>query len=54
MNQRPSTDKSVVSLRADQLAATFVRCCEAGQVAYPDPCPWHGVSDPQYQRLEES
>ena len=19
-----------------------VRCCEAGQVAWPDPCPWHG------------
>jgi len=25
-----------------QLRASLVQCCEAGMVAYPEPCPWHG------------
>ena len=30
-------------LRMIQLLAAQVTCCEAGQVAYPEPCPWHGT-----------
>ena len=35
-------------LRNIQMAAAQVRCCDAGRVAYPQPCPWHGRSDEQY------
>ena len=25
-----------------QMKAALVKCCEAGRVAYLEPCPWHG------------
>jgi hypothetical protein len=30
---------------ATQIAASLVSCCEAGRVAYPDRCPWHGADN---------
>lgn len=35
-------------LRNIQMAAADVACCRAGQQAYPQPCPWHGRTDPMY------
>lgn len=43
-----------LELRVDQAHAAQVQCCEAGRVAYPSACPWHGeddpMHDPQYKR----
>jgi hypothetical protein len=37
----------------DQEYATRLACCRAGRVSYPEPCPWHGESDPMYAHTRE-
>jgi hypothetical protein len=46
-------DCDALEAMVDREFAASVRCCDAGQVAYPIPCPWHGEADPMYAMTRE-